>query len=85
MLVVILLIEIALCWTIFIPSYHYDVTSNKQFFSLKLKIFVPSEIAVVGHFFLYCKISNNFHRCNLEWLSKFSENFTEFHSTEFEL
>jgi len=31
MLVVVLLIEIALCWTIFITSYHYDVTSTGSF------------------------------------------------------
>jgi len=46
-----LLIEIALCWAIFITSYRYDVTSNKQIFCLKLKNFVCSEITVVGHFF----------------------------------
>jgi len=52
MLAVILLIEIALCWAIFITSYHHDVTSNKQIFSLKLKNFVRSEIAVSGDCFV---------------------------------
>jgi len=53
MLAVILLIEIALRWAIFLTSYHYDVTSNKQIFRLKLKKFIRSKIAVVGHSFIY--------------------------------
>jgi len=69
MLAVMLLIQIALYSAIFITSYRYDVTSNKQVFSLKLKNFLRKS-PLWGIFFLYCKISNNFRRWSLEWLSR---------------
>jgi len=50
MLVIILLLEIALCWSICITSYHYDVTRYKHNFSFKIEKFC-SENAVSWDFF----------------------------------